>query len=635
MFVWGECFAYFGSGGDTFDFDIIGCYTNDKICKKFNKILNEEEFGDDEEEYERYIEDRSSNFPEIKLKSIDFSDFESAFSDLLSICVPRLSEDLEKWASHIHQIVPIEFIQGPHGVEYEDDWNDWSNQQLEKALKSIVTYIETRKDVLTEQLPVETESDSDEDFNDETYGEENSHNIKILPESEKIRYFGYIFDSILSRLASETEGKIFTPEERKERFKLIDIIYNLNSTSGDFDRLSVEEHNIHSNAHIITSALNGLSAEERILEIGKLQPYTQLAYFASYDALKANDILQYPNPEVVLQNLIPKIPTYRQPTVTSILSMIGHNLLHITPAYKQPDKTNAGLASKIFETFYKQPNVTEKDYITGTVCCEWTGNPSLGVEISDLGLKKYPISKPLLHNAISVNNLTGNHARSKELLVRYEALIDLPDEKFILNKSFNLIKSQKNKEANALLQQYIDNGGTKSADILVNLFYTYQFCKPEKPVLDKVVKEYSELIKSTASHQTKGLLENFLSMISTFEYYTETVQLIDCLFENNVQLSPSCWVNYTYAGSYLDTEGREKVAATMEKLMPKMEAYFGEYPLSIANLGSIYAALNNVPKTIEALKLCKKYHYPNYGQMRTHEDFKSLFGLKEFEELFR
>ncbi len=626
LFVWGECFAYFGSGGDTYDFDIVETYAGKKICEKLNKIMMAEEFDEDEEnDYEPYMEDRSGSFPEIKMKSIDFSDFDNAFSDLLSVCVPRMSSDMDNWAKQINQVIPVEFIKGPHGVEDEDDWNTWSFQQLDMALNTIIGYIEKRKNDFSNVQQKNIPSESNEPSN--------SYKLELLPYSERIRYFGYIFNDIISKYSSQTEDKKISAEEREKRLKLADLIYNLDEITDSFDRLSIEEHNIQHNSHIIVSALHGLSPQERISEIEKLHSYTQLAYYASYDALKANDLLTYSNPKKILENLIEKIPVHRQKSVTSILSMIAHNLIHVTPAYKIPDKKYSKEASEIFTLICNRKDATEKDFITGTVCCEWANNPNQGTIIAEIGLRIYTKSKQLIHNSISVYNLCNNHKRANELLAIYESILDKPDENFILNKSFNLIKTNEHKEAKEILEKYLEQGGEKTPNILVNLIYVWRNQIPDKSVLDKYLVEITELIKGNSSYQADNLLENFLGLTSSQGYNKETIELGDYLFEKNGNIPPNCWVNYTYAAFFME-EYHQKVVTKMDSLLPELENHLGKNPMSFANLACIYVKLKNKDRAINYLKLCKKHKHPAFSTFITDEDFKPLWKDAEFLKLF-
>jgi hypothetical protein len=586
--------------------------------------------GSDMEDYRGYIEDRSEKYPEIAMQSIHWTNFESAFVELEKISIPRFVEDLERWSTKIHKIVPIDFLRGPAAGQNQDQWNAWSYQHIDFALESIIDYLHSSRNGMHKSM----QSGKLHSLRYKEEEEITSYEMGMLPESEQIRYFGYIFKDILLKYCRR--DKALTDEERAKRLVLADILYDLDGINGSVERLSLHEHNIHMNSSIVFSALKDLEPNSRLRELSKLKPYSQLAYYASYRALNAGDLLIVANPAERLRELANQIPVHREAAVTSLLSMIAHNLVRVTPAYTDFDTEHAGVASKIFELIYERPDATEKDYVTGTACCEWAGEAVLGVKISEVGLKRYPHNKELINNSISVNNLAGNQEKAEELLKKYEPLSELKDENFVLNKSFNLIKSGKPQEALAILHKYIESGGEKTAKVLVNLFYTYQFCEiPDKEIFNSLVIETKEMIKKDTSYRNRGLLENFLSLISTNKYYVETIELVDFLLKQQVFISPSCWVNYTYAACFLDNGWKGGVIKTMDKLIADKECFFGENPLCFGNLASLHTSFNNVPKAIEYLELCKKYNYPDFEKLRNDDDFKALRNLKQFQDVFK
>lgn len=619
LFVWGECFAYFGSGGDTFDFDIIEAYASEKVRKKFRKLMMDEEFGEDEEEFEPYIEDRSANFPEISVKSVDFSEFDPAFSDLLGICVPRLSQELEQWVLDVHKTVPVVFLEGPHGVEEEDEWNIWSRSNADRAVDAALEY--------TKKNPAIVKKTEGSDSDSQTARE------GLLSPSEQSRYFGYIFNNIVSILSnSEVE---LTPEQRASRMQLAEMIYGLDGIDSAFDRLSIEEHNIHSNAKVVDSALSGLSGEERFAKIGALSPYAQMAYYASYTALKAGDLTGQKGFETIIAYLVKSWPEGRARALTSFLSMIAHNMVKITPAYQKPDKTHAPVAAEVFAYVCRRADAGENDFISGVVCCEWAKNPALGVELAELGLAKFPKSKLLVHNAIAVNNLAQNHDKSKELLSLYSTLSDKLEEDYVLNSTFNMIKKNKPKDALKLINTFLEQGGKRSVKILTNLFYCYQLCPlPPKPDMDALVKDTDTLIRDDSAYRDIGLLENFLCLISSHGYLNATVDLIDFL-DSKMTLSASCWVNYTYAAYSMDQATQEKVIEKMDAMAQKKESFLGDGVLMFGNTASIHCKLGNEEKALSYLKLCKKYNHPRFPTFPTDEDYKILWDKPEFKKLFR
>ncbi len=629
LFVWGECFAYFGSGGDTYDFDIVQCYGGE-ACTVLNKLLSD--LGDDFDgsDMESYIEDRSKNYPAIEIDKLDFSDFESGFSELLSICVPRFVEDLEKWANAVNKLVPISFLMGPNNPGTEDEWSRYSYSQIEKSLTAITNYL-TNNMWLIQDLA----SDDDEENEDELFEDGNNYKINVVSKKEQARYFSYIFSGIIGALTTQDEIVELTKESRKERLRLADIIYSIDGVTKPIKRLSDLEHKIQKNDDIILSALKGLSKEKRLEELAHLLPYTQIAYYASYGALKNKDLIHQKNPIELLNDLFKNLPAERKAVKTSLLSMIAHNLIHVSPAYNKPDKKYAKIAAQLFEVISKQNDASETDFITGTVCCEWAKLYDLGVAISELGLAKYTKSKQLLNNAISVANLSGNKNLADKLLSIAEKTIELPDENFILNKTYSLVNSGNNKAAHKVITEYVKNGGKKSPNILVNLCHSYwQYKAPEKKEFDQFIKETGQLIKTKKEYQIVVLIENYLGMLSNYKLCEDTNDFFEYLLDNKIKLSPNCWISYMYAGVYANVNIQNKTVILADKYLIENEKDLTLNPMPFANIVYIYALLGNVEKAIHYLNLCKKYNYSYFKAMQTEQELKSLWELEEFKVLF-
>lgn len=629
IFAWGDRFAYFGSGGDTYDFDILACYGGAAWRALERRLMAEE--GLDEEEYAPYIEDRSGEAPAIDIAEIDDKDIEQAIDDLKNICVSRFTQDLEAWSRHVNALVPIVVLKGPAGTSRDDPWHVYSHSCLHEALDDVVEHM--RVNPWLYSLAKLSEGDHDEDDEDDD-GLGHDWRMVQVPRRDQARYFGYLFCDLVRRVAADPSSRYRSSAGRQQLLDIIEIVYALDGIFEPVSQLSHSEGLLQSNSSLILRALEGLPPDRREQAIRAFSPYVQLAYLASYNAQDAGDLELFDDLGQHLATLAEAIPPDRDCVITSLVSMIAHNLIHASAAYREPSKDDASRAAPLFSYICGRADATEEDYINGTVCCEWAQRYPEGLEIATAGLERFPRSRPLFDNAISIANIGGDNERARTWGEMSASLRDAPDETAALNQSYRLVQEGDLAAAQTVLEEYFAGGGARTPRVLTNLCYLYtHHGPPADGDIEELERSVSPLVRTQAEYQDVQLLENYLGLISS-SLFGETVDLFEHLVEHGVYLSPSCWINYMYAAHFSNDVVCVHAVDVVEQELSANEAHLAENPMTFANLAALYCRMGDKAKALENLRRSKLHGYHNFHTLRRDEDLKLLWGRDDFESLF-
>ena len=100
MFTWGERFAYFGSAGDTFDFEVLEQFGGPEVAKLFAA----EDYG-------------------AAMKKMDAA-------------MVAFTRAFDAWLVETHAKVPIAFAEAPTGTN-RDAWGEWSASRVDEALAAL------------------------------------------------------------------------------------------------------------------------------------------------------------------------------------------------------------------------------------------------------------------------------------------------------------------------------------------------------------------------------------------------------------------------------------------------------------------------------------------------------------------
>jgi hypothetical protein len=225
LFVWSDRFAYFGSGGDTFDFDVI------------------QEFSEQAEDL------------------VEAGDYEGVLA-LKPEAVDAFAEEYDRWLLDAHARVPIAFASMPVRAD-ADDWGGWSDAQVDDALAALRQAAEAQPSLLA--------------------GGEDSSAGK---DNRAAECFGWILGAVLGKL-EDAPADPARAAGRAEAvalwYRIAAIELPLERLSMSEDLL----HRQGSALAAALSAVSDPRA--RAARIAALDPYARLAYLASYAALDAAD----------------------------------------------------------------------------------------------------------------------------------------------------------------------------------------------------------------------------------------------------------------------------------------------------------------------------------------------------------
>ncbi len=472
LFAWGDRFVYFGSGEGSFDTDILETY--------------------------------------------------GAGEPGMAEAVVRFNAALQRWAHRTHDIVPLAFFTGPHLGE-KDDWGLWSEEQLEEAVERVVDYARARPEILAllERLP-ERALDSDGG----ALGEE-------------ARYFSYIFGAILRwdvQLVADPEA--------------LDLLYATDGILGPVSPQTVDESKVHRNGDAVSVYLargghTGLEAgpaadleagpaadleagpaADLEAALGRLAPYTQLAFLASHSARRADLPGRLTHPVDFVERLVATVRASRSAVITSLVRMIADNGCQVGPTFDTPDKDRAGLGAALLALVHHREDCPPLGFVHAALYHEWTGEYAEAVAVVEHGLACHPGSLALARAGLAVANLGGQIAEAATFAELVAEVETAPDERSILDQSYALVQSGDVEGASDALWAYHRDGGNMSADVWVNLlFASFQTDDREstKRVLDLAEAARKEDPDGLAS---AALLENMATLHVSFD---QQDQALDCL----------------------------------------------------------------------------------------------------------
>lgn len=578
VLCWGKEFLYFGSGGDTYDFEIMQTYASEESMA-FNQLEDMEE-----EEMEEYLAE---------------TDFESTYETAMQKAIPIYTKALEDWIMEVHEIVPIVFFNAPNNPEEQDDWAVWSEEHLYNAT---LPYIKNYK----EKYPQIFEC-----------------------ENEELRFFGYIFNFLCHYI--KTENRVLA-----EVLSEIEFCFDLDGIDSAFDRLNMEDSQLQGNANMLLKVLSHLSKEERVMHISKLKPYTQFAYYASYASSQNNDILANEKPIELLQKLIKDLPPSKKDIISTYLRFAGENLVRIGPGFsKRKDTTHAGLAAEILELSLLYGD-SKETFINCAAFYDWQKDYKSMLRVSLEGLKKFKNNNVLITNILYSAEKCGE----KDIVAQYVHK-KTADPMMMANQSYSLVTSGKLKEANDLLLGHFKKQGEFNEYSLNNLLYlcnNYQL--PEKKLLDEILELSINNLKNNASYRKlPDFANNLVILMNNLTKFKDVIEL--CIEYRNLGAYITCslYCGYTYAASMLGDKTIIKTAldeatAALAKYSDEFKLDTASYPILNGNIAGLNALLGNKEKMLEALKKTKKIH-PDFQVLKADNDFKEYWDDKDFLKLFK
>ena len=175
-FTWGETFTYFGSAGDTYDFEIAANYGPDW----FKEALEEDDWAVLDRVYE-----------------------------IIWDALEEFTEAVDAWLNEVHELVGISFFSGLWVASPDSDWAQWSTAHASEARARMDAHAAENPwlrspDSAGEEL-VEPQKDKAKAPRVDKYL------IESAPRERVATVFGWIYERVTSLVA---EG--MSPEERAE-----------------------------------------------------------------------------------------------------------------------------------------------------------------------------------------------------------------------------------------------------------------------------------------------------------------------------------------------------------------------------------------------------------------------------------
>lgn len=587
LFAWGECFAYFGSGGDTYDFDIVEAYAP-KEARALNALADAEEEDDED--------------------AAESGSFDDLYASAMRTAVPSFLAAFEAWAKATHAIVPVAFVQGPWVVDEPSKWGRESAAALPEAIARVLAFARG------------TSLDRNADSN---------------------RYLGYIVRGL-----AENALQLDVALDADARLSLIEALYLLDELRTPYDRLTSDEHTNLANAKQVSAFLSGVAPAERRTSFARLSAYAQLAYLASYDALKLIVPALVDLPAAVAA-LLEAVPKERAAIAPSLVMHLANNLCHVAPAYTKPVHKDAARAAAIMELAAKSASAKAEMFTNGSMFWLWAKQPKRALALAVDGHAKFPKDAGILRNAVAAANELEQFDVAKKYSAVAAKLEKAPDVNRVLNESYALLRAGKLEDGLKCLRAYVEAGGADDARVWTNVISCHTNIAPDHALYDAArakadFAKVRELIENKREFAASvELVENLVIAYGNHGFTREAVALVDARVaallatENGRAHFPSIIQSYTWSGVLTDDAAlRQHVKERFEAIDREHAATFDAHPASLDNMASVYCKLGDRKGMFRMLERLKKVRYdglavlvkdPHLAAMHDDPEFKAFF----------
>lgn len=610
LFAWGDQFAYFGSGGDTYDFDLIEAYAprqSARINRISAKLEGESEAEDDEEE------------------GAD-DDFGSLYSAALQVAAPAFLRAFEKWARKVHRLVPIAFLQGPWLVEELSDWGRHSATQLPGALQQVLEYGRVNAALLAGG-PGEPGEEGDD--------------WRTALSADAPRYYRYIVDS-LSKSAVGDEVALDEPT----RLRLIEAQYEGDGLTSPYERMTSSERSSLLRAQQVTALLDTVELAQRPALFARLSAYVRLAYLASYDAL-THLVPALTDLQGEVTTLLAQLPPARAAVGPSLVMHLANNLGRVAPAFSTRDPTQAPVAAPLMELACRSAYPTLNMFVSGTMFWLWAKQPQRALALGLEGAVKFPKQPTLLRNIVAAANELNQFEVAEKYSALAKSLEKVPDVARVLNESYAQLKSGKLAAALANLRGYIDAGGADDARVWTNLLSCYITTVPGHALYEKarveadLARAHALITNDRAFATSVPLVENLAIAYGNHDRLKESVALVDAHLPSLLDQPegpkhfPSLMQAYSWAGVLTPDQAlRRHVQERFEAIAAKHDSVFDQFPASLDNMAAVFCKLGDVDGMFRMLERLKRLKYPALAGLASDPHLASMKDEPKFKAFF-
>lgn len=601
FFYWSDFFLQFGSGGDTYDVDIMSKYASDEL----NKIMD----GVTETEPEFWESDK----------------FRAMYQQAANL----FSADLDRWVTEVNKIVPLAFFIGPNRAKKNDPWNKWSHEHLpDMALNHILEFSENQYDLLNKNYP-ETNNDAD------IIEIKGIDAMVGIMHSVKIKHiFGYIVKTLLKEYLYETGEKSY--KNINDLADLVNIIYKADEIYEPFSTLSYSDSDIKHHASLIEYAVKNLDKPAGVSFISKLKPYTQLAFYAAYNRTVLL-ILDKADPITFLKELLKAQPESRKNVLASMLIFMANNIVKVGPAYgNKYDLTYAAIAGQIMELCFAYPNVTEEAYINSAFFYDKLKDFEKMLDLSIKGAEKFPDSTTINANILYAAQKLGRMDIANEYAGKTEDL-SMKDPALLLNQVYNLVQNGENEKAKNMVHTYISKGGKLTPELLGNMMYLYIVNSDDDCKRDTYLAALLNFVSVTGNKKFKtnpDLICNGTIVFNNLKRYEDSETLLSAFKENGGVMTAGLYNQAMF--SSIAMKNKKKIESSLNdflKVYEKHKNFFDNHAYNFATVSNCYALELNEKKTLEYLKLAKDKGF-DISYVKEEKDYEFLAKNKKFQKLF-
>ena len=605
QFCWSDYFLQFGSGGDTYDIDIMSEYGS----KEFTDILD----GIIVKEPEYW----------------ESNEFRNTYQQAANL----FSAELERWVMEVNNIVPVAFFMGPNRAKKSDEWNKWSHEHLADAFSYINEFSRVNDEQLKKDYP-ENENDTDMiEVKDIDAAVGVMHPVKIK------HIFGFIVKSLLKGYLYESDSKSEVNVKDGNLAGMINIVYSSDGIHEPFSTLSYSDSYLKNNTSLIENITKRLDKNSANLFFSKLEPYTQFAFYSASNST-ALKILDKPSPVEFLKELLAAQPEIRKPALVSLLIFMANNIVKVGPAYgKKNDFTHADTAGEIMQLSFTYPNVTEEVFINSAFFYDKLKDYDKMLDVSIKGAGKFPESTTINTNILYSAQKSGRTEIANEYAAKTEDLsIQAKDPALLLNQVYNLVQNGENDKAKQMVHNYIGKGGKLTPELLGNMMYLYTADGADDGKRDTYLAALLNFVSMKGNEKFKtnpDLICNGTIVLNNLVRFNDSEILLAAFKEAGGVMTAGLYNQAIFSAVALkDKKKIENSLNDFLRVYDKHKKFFDNDAYTFASASNCYAVEKDEKKTMEYLKLAKDKGF-DISYVKNEKDYEFLKDNKKFQKLFK
>lgn len=347
---WDSEFVYFGSAGDTYEFEVIEGYIPKALKPKLDQLRKPEQYMEYYKLTQQYKDE----------------------------AIEAFTEHLERWVEQVHKIAPLLLFWGPRSDDESDEWNQWSEANFSEIMADRLKNYKVQED------------------GEEYFGWIKDRCRALIVASSKSKKSAKPQEKSPApkgAKSSKTDNKKSGTDKAKES---IEDGCRAHRPTRLIERLTSDEGHLLELAQSISVYIGKTKTRWATLET--FSPLAQLIYLASYQCEDEGAFHHYSPISKRIKALIGKVRADEKASVLHLVRMTAQTITHDSPAFDGYEKKHAAIAAELMQMAMPFGKPTPGTYARTARYLRWAGDLKGAQQMITQAEKKYG-ARPVLQRA--------------------------------------------------------------------------------------------------------------------------------------------------------------------------------------------------------------------------------------------